>query len=92
MKVHTVQFVNMSDVLAEFDITGADDLERFGDYIDRLTTFGAASYTMVGNRMFLSCLKEYLRTEQDYTEERINQAIDTFLCYVPISAYINLEG
>jgi hypothetical protein len=92
MKVHTVQFVNMSDVLAEFDITGADDLERFGDYIDRLTTFGAASYTMVGNRMFLSCLKEYLRTEQDYTKERIDEADTTFLYHVPLSAYINLEG
>jgi hypothetical protein len=92
MKVHTVQFVNMSDVLAEFDITGADDLERFGYYLDRLTTFGAASYTMVGERMFLSCLKEYLRTEQDYTEERVDQATDTFWHYVPTSAYINLEG
>ena len=91
MKVHTVQFVNMSDVLGTFDITGADDLERFGYYLDGVS-FGDASYTMMGNRMFLSCLKEYLRTEQDYTEERLNQATDTFWHYVPLSAYINLEG
>jgi len=91
MKVHTVQFVNMSDVLDTFGITDANAVEDFMPYLDGVS-FGDASYTMMGNTTFLVVLTYFLSEEWEYTTEQLKRVHDLFWYEIPRNVYINLEG